>query len=637
MAKLYAAFGLILFLLVIPACSDAAPPDCSGCHSKVMQSTHKALSCTDCHEDIKSFPHPDKIQKPSCVACHGDADKSFTTSVHKAKKLDCKSCHTVHGPPQGQKTCLSCHASPAHKNLPSSNKHVAVLGCIACHDSAKSGAVEIQLRLPKDTVIKKEEADTDKNNIIDKKEWASLQTKLSKGFGKAFEKTTKFKVKADAHSIMSKPLQCAQCHTKEGIFKEAKVSFSGKETVTVPVDPTIFVPETADMNDFQQSVHGKAGMQCTDCHQSRKKPGNDICAGCHSNAGKAFAASAHGSAGDKASCKGCHGSHSIKAAKNLTETVCATCHTTVYRLYQSGVHTIGGRTDKKGALLCADCHGTGHTILTKGDPKAPVNSANLARTCAKCHDNPELIKNHKPSGGIGSGLYVDSIHGHKSGRPGAVAAATCNSCHGSHAIKTAKDPTSTIYPANIPATCGTCHGKEQNLFASSIHGQQLKNGNRSAPSCASCHTPHRIKQVKGAEWVLEAIRECGNCHGNLLETYRHTYHGKVTNLGFTRVAKCADCHGSHSIFPQSDRRSTVSEENLLATCRQCHPKANNRFTQFKVHADYKNKTDFPLLHYVWIFMTALLFAVFGFFGLHTILWLPRSWIERIKKHRKKGQ
>jgi hypothetical protein len=42
----------------------------------------------------------------------------------------------------------------------------------------------------------------------------------------------------------------------------------------------------------------------------------------------------------------------------------------------------------------------------------------------------------------------------------------------------------------------------------------------------------------------------------------------VTGLGFTRVARCSDCHNSHKILPVSDPKSSISQANLVVTCRK---------------------------------------------------------------------
>src|SRR5271157_5471526 len=47
---------------------------------KHAASAHAILSCTDCHTVIKDFPHPAKIARVQCAACHDSEVKSFATS-----------------------------------------------------------------------------------------------------------------------------------------------------------------------------------------------------------------------------------------------------------------------------------------------------------------------------------------------------------------------------------------------------------------------------------------------------------------------------------------------------------------------------------------------------------------------------
>ena len=43
------------------------------------------------------------------------------------------------------------------------------------------------------------------------------------------------------------------------------------------------------------------------------------------------------------------------------------------------------------------------------------------------------------------------------------------------------------------------------------------------------------------------MQKCGRCHEEIAKTYFDTYHGKVSQLGYTKTAKCYDCHGAHDI------------------------------------------------------------------------------------------
>jgi nitrate/TMAO reductase-like tetraheme cytochrome c subunit len=99
-------------------------------------SVHKGISCTQCHTDIKGYPHPAGavIQKTGipvmCSACHHDVYEKYTQSIHWSaleKGINaapvCTDCHGTHGilkitnpaakvyPENIPKTCSSCHDS----------------------------------------------------------------------------------------------------------------------------------------------------------------------------------------------------------------------------------------------------------------------------------------------------------------------------------------------------------------------------------------------------------------------------------------------------------------------------------------------------------------------------------------------
>lgn len=227
--------------------------------------------------------------------------------------------------------------------------------------------------------------------------------------------------------------------------------------------------------------------------------------------------------------------------------------------------------------------------------------------------------------------YKLSVHG-KASRMGRSDAPDCQTCHGSHYILPSGDERSETNRQKIPVLCSKCHIKEYELYQRSVHGKEfLLKKNPGAATCFDCHLEHQIPRIREEKWKLSLIRECGNCHAVEMNTYRRTFHGKVTKLGYTTVAKCSDCHGSHNILPVKDRDSTLSENYILYTCRECHPKATIKFTKFYAHAEEHNRARYPLLYYTYLFMTLLLLGVFVFFLTHTFLWAYRSLSERIKK------
>ena len=98
----------------------------------------------------------------------------------------------------------------------------------------------------------------------------------------------------------------------------------------------------------------------------------------------------------------------------------------------------------------------------------------------------------------------------------------------------------------------------------------------------------------------------------------------MTTLGFAQIATCASCHGAHEVLPADNPLSKVSAQNRLATCQECHPKANVNFVSFDPHANKHERESGLLLYFTGKFMELLLLGVFAFFGLHTVLWFFRS-------------
>ena len=403
--------------------------------------------------------------------------------------------------------------------------------------------------------------------------------------------------------------------------------------------PSVFV----DAPVLKASTHGT--LECVGCHKAATAPHDEKlppvnCAGCHDKAGAALGTGIHGGAnargGPRAvACSSCHGTHRIAPAASLTIDTCATCHGAEVQAYKGSVH---GRSRQGGdteAATCRSCHRPAHAVVAKSNPGSPVYHLNLPRTCAQCHADVELAKRHNIRVGNVYQLYMDSIHGRAVTRSGLLVSANCSDCHGAHDIKPRTDPTSRVFRANVPQTCGACHAGVQKICAESVHAKATGSPGPAAV-CTDCHSAHQIRRVEAAPWQLDAIRECGTCHQGELKTYRETFHGKVTGLGFTRAAKCADCHGSHAILPASDPRSTVSAGRLVETCRPCHVKATPAFAQFHPHPDPADKARFPGLHLATALMTGLLAGTFGFFGLHTLLWFPRSLVERLRRGRQRS-
>jgi nitrate/TMAO reductase-like tetraheme cytochrome c subunit len=353
-------------------------------------------------------------------------------------------------------------------------------------------------------------------------------------------------------------------------------------------------------------------------------PANEDCLSCHDDLaiGRSFSESIHAAM----SCTDCHAdlaAAELPHPEDLAKVDCSTCHGDPVEAYGKSVHAKALRAGNRVAASCVDCHGM-HDIRGARDPKSPTYALNLPGTCGRCHGDPKIIEAGKIQIGDVVTKYHDSIHGRALAKSGLVVAAKCTDCHGNHDIRRKADPESRVFRARVPATCGTCHEGILREYADGIHGTKVAAGDAKAPTCADCHTAHEIRRTDADAWRLDVLAECGSCHEQSLKTYRDTFHGQVTSLGFARMASCSDCHGAHGIFAEHDERSSIAGENRVRTCQKCHLSGNASFATYDPHADKHDAERSPVLYWSAKFMQFLLGGVFVFFGLHTALWFQRS-------------
>ncbi len=380
---------------------------------------------------------------------------------------------------------------------------------------------------------------------------------------------------ADSAKFTAK--QCLECHEDLADTRE----IGGK---AVPM-------QTFATNNFAKSVH--AALACVNCHitvtnlEHAGKLGDPTCVGCH----------------DKQE-----------------------SHEQAARDYATSIHGVSHQLGASAAANCWNCHGS-HDIIPVKDLKSRVSKLNLAGTCASCHSNPGITREYQIKYPEAATNYMDSIHGQKLLKQGLLVAPTCSDCHGAHNIKRDVDD-SPINPKNVAKTCGKCHHGVEETYMKSVHGQLLAEGKAGGAVCTDCHSAHQMEAPSAGHFKQSSDQRCGRCHQESLRHYRDTYHGKAMALGKPNVASdvaaCYDCHGHHDVLPPADPESRLSTNNIVATCKQCHPNANAGFATYKPHANPLDGKNFPALHGTFLFMTALLVGVFVFFGGHTAAWLIRA-------------
>jgi len=187
--------------------------------------------------------------------------------------------------------------------------------------------------------------------------------------------------------------ECLKCHQSPLLSK-------GKKDGSLL---SLYVNEEA----FKASVHGVAGMACTDCHQEAKP--------------------------------------NFHPAEGFTEVGCGSCHPDAAEAYKKTAHGILLESTAEGAPKCQDCHSS-HYVRKINDPQSPVNTIHLPAACLKCHWQAE------PPRGFLATLATYRITGHRKVNLGTeYDTRVCGNCHPDNAGHPQKQ--------GVTPSCIKCHDR----------------------------------------------------------------------------------------------------------------------------------------------------------------------------------
>ncbi|MGA3089522.1 MAG: cytochrome c3 family protein [Terriglobales bacterium] len=578
-------------------------------------SVHASFGCTGCHADLegKEFPH-DKPAPVKCGTCHGTEQEQHARSLHGKA--------VAHGDALAPR-CVTCHGNHDIMPVKDPRSSVAPLKvpfvCGQCH--REGTAVSRNRPIPQDNILE---------NYSESIHGEAL---LKKGLAVAPNCATCHTPHLilphtdPASSINRKNIAatCTKCHSQIEIVhrKTIRGELWEKQANVLPACPDCHQPHKI-RNVFYDE--GMANADCMRCHADEKlRRGRD---------GKSMFVNrdevTH-SRHSKIACSQCHSevnASRVRPCETITRGVdCTACHDEVGKLYTASIHGQLNAKNDANAPTCKECHGT-HGILGKQDPNSPSFATNVPGLCARCHreGNKAAVRYTGRQREIIAN-YTESIHGTLL-KNGLTVTATCTSCHTAHSVLPRTDPKSSVSTANVPTTCGRCHHGIEEQFENSIHAKRVGGSDKPLPVCNDCHTAHAIRRTDENSFRLDVMNTCGRCHGEIAKSYFETYHGKVSRLGYTKAAKCYDCHGAHDILAVADPRSHLSRANVAATCQKCHAGATRRFAGYLTHATHHDPKKYPFLFYTFWGMTALLLGTFVVGGLHTLLWLPRAFQMR---------
>jgi hypothetical protein len=274
---------------------------------------------------------------------------------------------------------------------------------------------------------------------------------------------------------------CLSCHSTPGM----QTTLPSGEILNLTVDPEV----------FNNSIHGKQGYGCVQCHVDITEfPHRPLEA------------------------------QTRREVSLLYYQNCARCHQANYEATMDSVHSQALEQGNQEAAICIDCHGY-HDV---SDPNEPISKS--ARTCERCHS--AIFAE-----------YAESVHGSALIGEGNPDVPTCIDCHGVHNVS---GPSNSDFHLFSPQLCAECHADEElmakygistNVFdsyVSDFHGttvifeQQFKGQETNKPVCIDCHGVHNMQKVNEQESLVmreNLLTTCQRCHPEATANFTDSWLG----------------------------------------------------------------------------------------------------------------
>jgi len=442
---------------------------------------------------------------------------------------------------------------------------------------------------------------------------------------------------------------CLECHSDTDLFMK-----KGATKISLFIDEKIGA----------RSAH--RSLDCIDCHEKydgeatpHRKPQVPVdCFSCHEDTAKKHKfhprlALPEIPAGEDTNCVACHGKHDVAAVKQPVfafangpqPQACGKCHEPARDHFLASAHGRAFTAKQANAPDCLTCHREPVVPAAK-TPATLAQKLAQTKQCESCHVGKDNVAGQSLRGSKFVTDFDRSVHG-SALFGGKVEAANCVDCHGAHEMNRAMVGGARLNKQRVAETCAVCHKEPGHEFDDSVHAVALRKGNADSATCTDCHGEHDIRGHRdptspvNAKNVAQEV--CADCHASLkltkkygisthaFQTFADSYHGLAVRGGSVEVVNCASCHNSHAIKSQNDPTSTIHKSNLVATCGQCHPKANTRFAMGQVHvspeaAKGKGGSN-PILYLISTLYVALIIAVVGGMVAHNAL----DFIKKIRR------
>ena len=235
---------------------------------------------------------------------------------------------------------------------------------------------------------------------------------------------------------------------------------------------------------------------------------------------------------------------------------CIECHVGLEGKMGDPARSIKDDVHLSRALSCNDCHGGDPSQDDKVAAKDPRKGylgrprmVDIPAFCGKCHNDANFMKRFNPALRVDQEKeYATSVHGQLL-RQGNEKVATCISCHGVHGIRAVSDALSSVYPLNVAETCAKCHSEAARMAEFKIPTDQYDNYKKSV----------HAKALYDRQDLTAPT--CNDCHGN---------HGAAPP-GIASVANvCGQCHARQGELFQASVHKVAFDNMGLGECITCH-------------------------------------------------------------------
>jgi hypothetical protein len=306
-------------------------------------------------------------------------------------------------------------------------------------------------------------------------------------------------------------VQCALCHAELELLRRHTPTLERARALLVE-DATL----RASAHDTLGcgSCHTGFGRYP---HERTAGVGTRPCAACHAPQDTSWSHGVHAEesvtrtpgvpAPRSATCADCHGVHDVVAIDTASVRVrarldrdCVACHASA-ALPPSDPHA--------GEITCSGCH-RAHDTRRVNDGASPLAPLAQAATCGACHAAAADSLPHDAHGRALAALTPrPDLAGLRARRD---APPTCSSCHGAHGMRA---PSHTDFASQMVEACAGCHRDYANTYFGTYHGKATALGSVIVATCDACHGAHAIEpRDRAGSLVSEerVVETCAACH-----------------------------------------------------------------------------------------------------------------------------